>query len=93
MPFENGLGSNTAMNGVVLLEPMLWSEDACTLKAAKDKTIHFFGVFLVYEEEMNLKLRAGSDELEHLFKKNGVTELLNLKRKNVVTGRFPSTPT
>ncbi len=75
--------------GVVLLEPVILPEEARELKLSRRRVIRFLGVYPVYEEEMNFKLRAGSDALEELFKEHGVTELLRLDRVNVITGRKP----
>lgn len=76
--------------GIVFLEPALMPESARTLKVNTDKTISFMGVFPMFEEEMNFKLRAGVDELEEAFKRQRVTELVDVKRANVITGERPS---
>lgn len=57
--------------------------DFVSLKCGPKKTVYFFSVFPIYQEEMDLKLRKGADTLFNLFDKNRITEVIDLKRKNV----------
>jgi hypothetical protein len=80
--------TGTDFVGVVLLDARVLPEHARRLELSKDKTIYFWGVYPVFAEEMDLKLRAGVEELERLFEKNDITELVDVRRKNVAKKRF-----
>ena len=53
------------------------------IHVSKKKHIQLWGIFPLYQEEEDLKVRDSSDKLEELFDKNGVTELLNPARLSV----------
>jgi hypothetical protein len=75
---------NTRMTSVVVLPPRLISSDAQIVDVTDDKQVRLWGVYPLYEEERELKVRDGSDQLEELFSKNGITELLDPSRPSVV---------
>lgn len=58
------------------------------LRINESKEITFFSVVPLYEDEMNLKLRAGSDELLDRFDKMRVNDIVDLSRRNVAKKRF-----
>lgn len=58
------------------------------LKINEEKIIIFYGVHLIYREEMDLKMKKGAQALWELLEKNGVTEFLDVNRKNVAKKRF-----
>jgi predicted Zn finger-like uncharacterized protein len=70
----------------LLLLPALVPADFLTLQTA-DRTIHFYALVPLYREEMEFKLRHGTEELEELLRRQDVTELLDVKRPNVCKGR------
>ncbi len=74
---------NTKMTSVVLLRPRLISKDDQIIHVSKNKHIRLWGVFPFYQEEVDLKIRDGSDKLDELFDRNGVTELLDPNRPSV----------
>lgn len=76
---------NTRLTGALLHIPSLIGnlKEFFSLPFSNDKTVHFFTVIPVYEEEMNLKLSKGIDALLTKFQKAGVNELLDPNRKNV----------
>ena len=49
----------------------------------KNKTIYFWALIPLYEEEMRFKLDHGLDPLLDRLDAGNVNELLNIKRKNV----------
>lgn len=79
---------NTKLNGVILLPPISISEDFFQLSINEDKTIQFFTVVPLYEEEMNLKLNKGVDELLEKFDQYDINEVVSIDRKNVAKKRF-----
>jgi Suppressor of fused protein (SUFU) len=74
---------NTRMTAVVLLRPRLIPEENQIIHVTKNKHIRLWGVFPIYQEELVLKVRDGSDKLDELFDQCGVTELLDPNRKSV----------
>lgn len=74
---------NTSMTSVLLLKPMLLPAEAQIVHVRKNKRIRLWAVFPVYQEELELKVRDGSDKLEELFRANRITELLDPKRSSV----------
>jgi hypothetical protein len=74
---------NTEMTSVVLLRPRLIPEVDQVVHVSKKKRIRFWGVYPLYHEEADLKERQGSGKLDELFDLNGVTELLDPKRRTV----------
>lgn len=75
---------NTRMCSALLLEPRLIPEEARVLHIAERWHVQLWGVFPLYQDELDFKLRDGPDRLEELFEQRGVTELLNLGRPSVI---------
>jgi hypothetical protein len=75
---------NTRMTSVMLLRPKLFAPQAHIIHLGEDKHALLCAVFPLYDEELELKLRDGSERLERLFEKNGITELLDPRRPSVV---------
>ncbi len=79
---------NTLLNGVIILPSMHVPKEFYTLTINKDKTIEFLSVVPLYEEEMNLKLHKGTDALLDRLNKYGISDIVNIDRKNVAEKRF-----
>lgn len=75
---------NTQMSGVILLPPITIAGEFQELVIDENKTIHFHAVIPLYDDEMDLKLKAGAEALFDGFEKHGVSELLNPSRSSVV---------
>jgi hypothetical protein len=78
-PFDNSV----AFSGAMLAPPRLVPMEFHTLDAGDGKTIRFYAVLPVYREEMDLKLKLGADALYERLDKIQVSELLDVRRKNV----------
>jgi hypothetical protein len=63
--------------------PRTVSTEFWTLPIRPDKIIRFFGLYPLYEGEIELKLKKGAEHLEELFDKHKITELLDLRRLDV----------
>jgi hypothetical protein len=74
--------SYTRMCCMMLARPALFGSDFHTLRVHPTRTIHFFGLVPLYREEMDFKLRHGTDKLQEGLHRAGVTELLNVRRVN-----------
>lgn len=74
---------NTKLCCNLLLWPQLPGQDFAQLKVNEEKTIWFYSVVPIYREEMNFKLKEGSESLEDRLLDNKITELLDVRRVNV----------
>jgi Suppressor of fused protein (SUFU) len=81
MPYSSG----TELCGVLLWPPALVPESFARLDLSGGRPVHFYGVFPLHAEEMELKLKKGADALVGLLADAGVTELVNPERPSMVT--------
>jgi hypothetical protein len=77
-PYAN----NTQLCCALLLPPLVRVPPTFHELALRDRLIRFFGVWPIYREEMNFKLKAGLDEMLARLKRKQVTELVEFDRKN-----------
>lgn len=80
--------SDTKLCCALLAPPCLADEQFFKLQLSAEKTIYFWAVVPLYQEEVDFKLKEGADPLFERFDQHSVTELLDVKRKNVVKKRF-----
>ncbi len=73
---------NTRLCGVMLIQPMLVSEEFAVADLGHKK-VHFYQVFPLYAEEMQLKLDEGAEALIERLAKADVTLLADPSRPNV----------
>lgn len=71
----------------LILAPVLFPESARVAKVKGLGSVHFFAVFPLYREEMQLKLDEGTEVLLERFEEHGVTELVDVGRPNVALRR------
>lgn len=79
---------NTGLCGILILPSVNVPEAFYTLDIDAEKTITFMSLVPLYEEEMNLKLRKGSDALLERFDREDITDIVAENRKNVGKKRF-----
>jgi len=77
------LSSQTAMNGVVLLSPNRVDQQFQTLQMDSKRSVRFYCIVPLFDEEMKLKLNEGATALTDKFAKHQIDEVIDLKRKNV----------
>jgi hypothetical protein len=58
-------------------------KDLTPLRIRDDKVVNFLSLVPIYKEEMELKLKGGVEALLPRFDEYNITELLDLKRRNV----------
>ncbi len=75
--------ANTKFVGVMLTPPYWLSPDFFQLTTKGGETISFYRMVPLYQEEMDLKLKSGAEELEKKFEKENVGFVLDIKRRNV----------
>lgn len=79
--------ANTKLCCSLLLQPVRTPEEFLQLTISDEKTIAFFSLVPLYEEEMNFKLRHGVDALIECFQEEGIDEVLDIRRRNVCKGK------
>jgi hypothetical protein len=80
--------SNTGFCGAIVLTPVSVPDAFRKLRVSVDRGIAFYAVIPLYEGEMNLKLRSGSDELLKRFHRNHIDGAVVPGRKDVSRRSF-----
>jgi len=80
------LSEQTEMSGIMLLPPLQVHEDFLTLDMGDGREVNFYAIVPLYSEELDFKLKHGSDPLLDKFEEYGVDELLDLNRLNTCKG-------
>lgn len=80
--------ANTALCGAIILTSISAPQEFHRLPIHDGKEIAFYAVVPLFENEMNLKLRKGVDELLSLFDKRNVSDIVDLARADVSKKRF-----
>jgi hypothetical protein len=79
---------NIGFSGALLLPPVSAPEAFQELPIDDDKRIFFFAVVPLFVEEMNLKLREGTEALIDRFVKHQIDDIIDPQRRNVAKKRF-----
>lgn len=79
---------NTKFCGALVIPSVTVPNEFHTLAIPNVKDITFYAVVPLYEREMNLKLRSGLDALLERFDKHGVSDIVNLDRKDTAARKF-----
>src|SRR5688572_22333573 len=79
--------ANTRFIGVMLTPPYELPRDFFQLETKSGETITFFVMMPLYQEEMDLKLERGAEEIEDRFERAGIGFVLNTARPNAAVGR------
>ncbi len=74
---------NTSMNCGFVFRPTTIDEKAATIRITDDKHARLLAAYPIYEEERELAAEGHSMDLAVLFGQNGITEILDPKRKNL----------
>lgn len=74
----------TNLNTMILLPSILFNPEFHTLKISEEKTIHFYTIYPLYMEEVDLKMRKGAEALFDGFERIGLTDVLETDRENSV---------
>lgn len=80
--------SNTKLCGAIIVPPLTAPDAFDTLAINEDKVISFYSVIPIYQAEMDLKLRKGSDELFRRFSAKGISDFVDINRPDVARKRF-----
>jgi len=77
------LAPGTRLCGAILLRPQHVPDAFQELHLGDGRSIRFLAVVPVYDEEMTLKTRSGTDALLERFRKAGITDVVEPVRPNV----------
>lgn len=75
--------ADTNFTGVILLPPYWLGADFFRFQTKAGETMSLFNVVPLHQEEMDLKLRDGLEELEERFEQREIDFVLDVGRKNV----------
>ncbi len=75
--------SNTKLCGAIVSPSVTVPNEFHELDIPGHKRIVFYAAIPIYESEMNLKLRLGADELVDRLDRKGVTDVVEIARKDV----------
>jgi hypothetical protein len=76
---------NTEQCCMILLPPLSIAREFRHLQAeidGEEKIINFYAMVPIYKEEMEMKLKHGSDELVKLFRKHSISDVVDPVRRN-----------
>lgn len=73
---------NTKLGCMLLLPSLSLGSKFFELKINDKKTIHFYCLYPLYKEEMDFKLKKGTDKLIDKFEKYNVSDVVDIRRKN-----------
>ena len=75
--------ADTNFTGFLVSPPFGLPDEFSHLQTQQGVIIHFYHLIPLYREEMDLKLRKGSQALEKLFQKHDIDFVLDIQRINV----------
>lgn len=77
----------TELSGIILLPTLSLPEEFGAMEMDGGKTVHFWTVWPLHEDEMNLKLRHGADALIEALEKQGVRDVIDPLRPSACQPR------
>ncbi len=83
-PYAEGVG----FCGCMLIPPLLAPDGFSELRINEEMSIRFLAVLPLYPEELDLKLKKGSEPLMDKLEKIQASELVEVGRRNVAKKRF-----
>jgi len=79
---------DTKLMCMLLLPQLSHSDEFDSLLIDEEKTIQFMSLVPIYQEEMDLKLRKGTDPLLERFEDGEVSDVIDVGRPNTAKKRF-----
>lgn len=73
---------NTKLGCMILMPSITLSDDFFKLEINTEKTINFYCLYPLYKEEMDYKLKKGSDALIDNFEKYNISDVVDINRRN-----------
>lgn len=78
-----GFASNTKLGCMMLLPSTSLGNEFFELKVNEEKSINFYCLYPIYKEEMDFKIKKGSDALINKLSSNHVLDIVDKNRINV----------
>jgi len=75
---------DTHLCAVILLPSITAPQSFLSLKISAQKRIGFLSLYPLYREELEFKLKSGTDRLADMLFEAGVSDLIDPQRKSVV---------
>lgn len=75
--------ADTQLGCMLLLSSISLPEEFRELRVTDEKTIHFYCLYPIYKEEMELKMKKGVDALLDKFDEAGISDVIDVARPNV----------
>lgn len=82
IPLGYTLNANHNFVSIILLESITLSEDFTYIET-NEKEIYLYAAIPIYKEELEYKLKHGTDKLLGLFEQYDIDEIIDINRKNV----------
>ena len=76
------------MTGIILLSPNHTEQAFHELKMDSERSVRFYCLVPLFDEEMKFKLHQGSEALARKFPNNQIDDVIDLNRKNVCKQSF-----
>lgn len=73
---------NTKLGCMILMPSITLGDDFFKLEINSEKTINFYCLYPIYKEEMEYKLKKGSDALIDNFEKYNISDVVDINRRN-----------
>ncbi len=81
VPNGEPFASNTDLSGILLELPYTFGEDSMTCQLPNSETVNFYQMIPLYEEEMEYKVKNGTDVLTDQFD-DDFDHVVDIRRKN-----------
>ncbi len=78
------LADNTELCGMLLLPPISFPREAYSVTAPSGRVINLWALYPVYDDEMKLKLKRGTDALLDAFERAKVSDVVAIDRRSSV---------
>jgi hypothetical protein len=73
---------NTKLGCMLLMPSLSLGDEFFELKISEEKIINFYCLIPLYKEEMEFKLKKGTDALTDKFNKYNIIDIVDIERKN-----------
>jgi len=85
----DAFSENTKLGCMLLMPSLSLGNDFFELKIDDQKKINFYCLYPIYKEEMDLKLKKGTDGLIDKFDEFNVSDVIDINRKNTCAKKGP----
>lgn len=80
--------ANTTMNAILLFPSISMGSDFFSLSMDDRKTVNFYSLVPLYQEEVDFQQKRGTDALIDKFEREGISDVIDIGRKNTCLKKF-----